>query len=132
MQTFDFRLNVVSDSSLSILAVISGFIAPVFSPLGFGSWQVTTSLMTGFLAKESVVSTLEVLFTGGITSVMSPLCAASLLTFCLLYTPCIAAITSVKRELGVKWAVGMVAWQCAIAWILALAVRLVGMIFGAV
>lgn len=132
LQTFDFRLNVVSDSSLSILAVISGFIAPVFSPLGFGSWQVTTSLMTGFLAKESVVSTLEVLFTGGITSVMSPLCAASLLTFCLLYTPCIAAITSVKRELGVKWAVGMVAWQCAIAWILALAVRLVGMIFGAV
>lgn len=132
LQTFDFRLNVVSDSSLSILAVIAGFIAPVFSPLGFGTWQFTTSLMTGFLAKESVVSTLKVLFAGEIASVMTPLSAASLLTFCLLYTPCIAAITSVKRELGVKWALGMIGWQCAIAWIFALAVRLVGMLFGAV
>ena len=88
-------------------------------PIGLGDWRICTSLISGIMAKESVVSTMEILFTGGITSVLSSRAAASLLVFSLLYSPCIAAIASVKRELGTKWAVGMVAWQCVIAWICA-------------
>ena len=107
-------------------------IAPVFTPLGFGDWRISTALITGFMAKESVVSTLSVLFgdTSALLGTITPLAAASLLVFCLLYTPCVAAIAAVRRELGRKWAWGMVGLQCAIAWLCALAVRLVGSLFG--
>lgn len=131
LQTFNLRLNVVTDPKDSILAVISGFIAPVLSPLGFGDWRISTALISGFMAKESVVSTLTVLF-GSVESlytVLTPLTAMSLLVFCLLYTPCVAAVTSVKRELGTKWAIGVVVEQCAFAWIAAFAVKLVGGLF---
>lgn len=127
LQTFDTRLNVVSDSQDSLLAMLAGVIAPVFEPLGFGDWRISTALITGFMAKESVVATLTVLTDGiGITSLLTPLAAAALLVFCLLYTPCVAAISSIKRELGGKWAVLVVFLQCAIAWICALAVYLIG------
>ncbi len=131
LQTFDLQFNMVEDSKDSILAMAAGWIAPIFKPLGFGSWQICTALIAGFMAKESVVSTLSVLFAGvSLTSVLSPLSAASLLVFCLLYTPCVAAIASIKRELGGKWAVGVVLGQCAIAWICALLVRVIGMMIG--
>lgn len=131
LQTFDTRLNVVTDSKDSILAVVAGWIAPIFKPLGFGDWRVSTALITGFMAKESVVATLNVLFgsTDILLAAITPLAAASLLAFCLLYTPCVAAIASVKRELGWKWAVFVVFTQCAIAWGAAFIVRCVGMIF---
>lgn len=132
LQTFDFHLNIVADSQDSMLAAAAGVIAPVLKPLGFGDWRMSTALITGFMAKESVVSTLNVLFgtTEMLFTVITPLAAASLLVFCLLYTPCVAAIASVKRELGWKWAVGVVAGQCAIAWIAAFIVRLIGLAFG--
>ena len=132
LQSFDFRLNPAGDSHSSILAAISGLLVPLFIPLGLGDWRIVTSLISGFMAKESVVSVLEVLFgaEGGIAAVISPSAAASLLVFCLLYTPCIAAIASVRRELGIKWAVSVVVWQCAIAWAAALAVRLIALAFG--
>lgn len=130
LQSFDMHLNMVSDSSDSILAVVSGLLRPVFAPLGLGDWRICTSLITGFMAKESVVSTLEVLFGGNIATMLTPLAAASLLVFSLLYTPCVAAIASVKRELGGKWAVGVVVWQCVVAWAAALIVRLIGMMLG--
>ena len=132
LQTFDFRLNIVSDSHDSMLAVISGFIAPIFMPLGFGDWRISTSLIAGFMAKESVVSTLTVLLGGteGIVTAITPLAAASLLVFCLLYTPCVAAIASIKRELGGKWALGIVVWQCAVAWAAAFVIRLIGLAIG--
>ncbi|MBR1990224.1 MAG: ferrous iron transport protein B [Firmicutes bacterium] len=132
LQTFDFGLNVVTDSHNSMLAVIAGFIAPVFAPLGFGDWRISTSLIAGFMAKESVVSTLSVLFgtTESLLSALSPLAAASLLVFCLLYTPCVAAVAAVKRELGGKWALGIVIWQCAVAWIVAMIVRIIGLAIG--
>lgn len=131
LQTFGTHLNIVTDSQDSILAVVAGAIAPVFAPLGFGDWRISTALITGFMAKESVVSTLSVLFgsTAALTEVLNPLAAASLLAFCLLYTPCVAAVASIKRELGSRWAVGVVIGQCVIAWIMAFAVRLVGMMF---
>lgn len=130
LQSFNLHLNMVEDSSDSILAMISGILIPLFKPLGLGDWRICTSLISGFMAKESVVSTLEVLFGGSIASALTPLAAASLLVFSLLYTPCVAAIASVKRELGGKWAVGLVFWQCIVAWIMAFVVRLVGMLFG--
>ena len=130
LQTFDGHLNIVSDSQESILATVASVIAPVFAPMGFGDWRISTALITGFMAKESVVSTLSVLF--GQTSVLlgciTPVSAASLLVFCLLYTPCVAAIASIKRELGSKWAVGVVIGQCVIAWVSAFVVYLVGSI----
>lgn len=132
LQTFDIRLNVVEDSQNSMLAIVAGWIAPVFSPLGFGDWRISTALITGFMAKESVVSTLSILF-GGTESLLftiSPLAAASLLVFCLLYTPCVAAVASIKRELGGKWAVCVVIMQCAIAWVAAFAIRLIGLLMG--
>ena len=132
LQTFDFRLNVVTDSKDSILAMAASLIAPVLAPLGLGDWRISTALITGFMAKESVVSTLLVLL--GTKDVLyhaiTPLATASLLVFCLLYTPCVAAIASVKRELGRKWAVGVVIGQCIIAWIAAFIVRLIGLLFG--
>lgn len=131
LQTFDFRLNIVSDSSDSILAKIAGFISPIFAPLGFGDWRISTALIAGFMAKESVVSTLTVLVgASGITYLLAPSATVSLLIFCLLYTPCIAAIAAVKRELGGKWAVSVVVLQCAIAWICAFAVRTVCVLVG--
>lgn len=123
LQSFDLHLNMVSDSADSILAAVSGVLVPIFAPIGLGDWRVCTALISGFMAKESVVSTLQVLFGAGITSALTPLSAASLLVFSLLYTPCVAAIASVKRELGTKWAVDMVIWQCVIAWFAALAVH---------
>ena len=126
LQTFDLRFNIVSDSKDSILAVIAGWIAPIFAPLGFGDWRISTALITGFMAKESVVSTLTVLFgsSTALTTLLTPLSAVSLLVFCLLYTPCVAAIASVKRELGGKWAAGVVIGQCVIAWLMA------GLVYG--
>lgn len=128
LQTFDLHMNMVADSQDSILAVIAGLIAPVFAPLGFGDWRISTALISGFIAKESVVSTLSVLFgtTGALLAAVSPLAAASLLVFCLLYTPCVAAIASIRRELGNRWAVVIVLLQCGIAWLCAFVVRLVG------
>ena len=128
LQTFDLHLNIVTDSKDSILAMISGLAAPLMHPMGLGDWRITTALITGFLAKESVVSTLSILFgkTSILVSSITPLSAASLLVFCLLYTPCIAAIASIKRELGGKWALAVVLLQCAIAWIAAYVVYLVG------
>ena len=130
LQTFDLHLTQVTDSQNSILAHVAGVIAPIFKPMGFGDWRISTALITGFLAKESVVSTLSILFggTGALLNVLTPLAAVSLLTFCLLYTPCVAAIASIKRELGGKWAVAVVILQCVIAWIAAFAVHTVGML----
>ena len=134
LQTFDTHLNVTEDSQASILAVISGWLTPLLVPVGLGDWRIATSLIAGFMAKESVVSTLSVLFgsTEGVLAALSPVAAASLLVFSLLYTPCVAAVAAVKRELGSKWAVGVVIGQCAIAWIGALVVRLIGMMLGLV
>jgi ferrous iron transport protein B len=126
LQNFDLHLNMVSDSANSILATISGLLVPLFRPIGLGDWRICTSLISGFLAKESVVSTLEILYVEGVTSVMTPLMAAGLLVFSLLYTPCVATVAAVRRELGMKWAVSLVLWQCAIAWVAALIVRLIG------
>ena len=119
LQSFDLQLNMVSDSADSILARISGILVPLFAPLGLGDWRICTALISGFMAKESVVSTLEVLFGGTIGSLLSPLSAGSLLVFSLLYTPCVAAVASVRRELGGKWAAGLALWQCLIAWVVA-------------
>lgn len=133
LQTFDLRLNIVADSKDSILAVVAGWIAPVFAPLGFGDWRISTALITGFMAKESVVSTLSVLFgsTAALTALLTPLSAMSLLVFCLLYTPCVAAVAAVKRELGGGWALGVALGQCAVAWLAAGAVQFFGMLLGA-
>ena len=134
LQSFDLRFNLVTDSSTSIMAMIAGFIAPVMKPLGLDDWRITTSLISGFMAKESVVSVLEVLFSaeGGITSVLGTIEAGTLLVFSLLYTPCVAAIASVKRELGWRWAAGVVVWQCILAWIVSLLFRLILMLIGGV
>lgn len=123
LTTFSLHLNMVTESKDSILAGIAGVIAPVFAPLGFGDWRISTALITGFIAKESVVSTLSILFgtTTALTSLISTKAAAALLVFCLLYTPCVAAIASIRRELGQKWAIGVVILQCAIAWLCAFA-----------
>lgn len=130
LQSFNWHFNMVSDSSESILAAVAGFIAPVFAPLGLGDWRVVTSLISGFMAKESVVSTLEILFGSSVSTAFTTLSAVSLLVFSLLYTPCVAAISSIRRELGHKWAVLVVVWQCAIAWIAAFLVRMIGMLIG--
>lgn len=121
LQSFDLHFNLTADSQNSILAVVAGLIAPVFAPLGFGDWRISTALISGFMAKESVVSTLSVL-TGSmdvIHKILTPASALSLLIFCLLYTPCVAAVSSVKRELGSKWALVVVFGQCVVAWIMA-------------
>ena len=129
LQTFDLRINVVADSKDSILAMLAGLISPVFKPIGLGDWRITTALITGVMAKESVVSTMQILFTGSVASVLSAASAMSLLVFSLLYTPCVAAIASVKRELGVRWAAIMVVWQCLVAWIAAFAAYLIMGVF---
>jgi ferrous iron transport protein B len=128
LQTFNTHLSIVTDSKDSILAMLASVVAPIFKPMGFGDWRISTALITGFMAKESVVSTLSILFgnTAALLDSITPLSAASLLAFCLLYTPCVAAIASIKRELGSKWAAGVVIGQCVIAWLAALVVYLVG------
>ena len=131
LKSFDIHFNLVKDSHESILALISGWLAPLLRPVGLGDWRICTSLISGFMAKESVVSVMEVLFTStGVETVLPPLAAASMLVFSLLYTPCVAAVAAIRRELGRGWAVGVVLWQCGIAWIAALLVRLVGLLFG--
>ncbi len=131
LKSFDFRFNLVANSHDSILAAVSGLLAPLFIPVGLGDWRIVTSLISGFMAKESVVSVMEILFAGqGVGAAISSLTAASLLVFSLLYTPCVAAIASIKRELGGKWAVYVVLWQCFVAWIAALVVRLIGLALG--
>ncbi len=129
LQSFDFRFNLVFDSHNSILAMIAGVVAPLFRPIGLGDWRIVTSLVSGFMAKESVVSIMEVLFAEGVNAI-GPLAAASMLVFSLLYTPCVAAIASIKREMGGKWAFYVVLWQCGIAWIMAWLVRMIGLLLG--
>ena len=130
LQNFDLQLSLTADPQQSILARIAGDIAPLFGPLGFADWRVSTALITGFMAKESVVSTLLILFgsTAALTAALTPAQAAPLLVFCLLYTPCIAAVAAVKRELGGKWATIMVVNQCLVAWLCAFLVRLVAVL----
>ncbi|MGI6001684.1 ferrous iron transport protein B [Lachnoclostridium sp. An131] len=130
LQTFDLHLSIVSDSRDSLLAMAAGVIAPIFAPMGFGDWRVSTALISGFMAKESVVATLSVLFgsTEALVAAITPAAAASLLAFCLLYTPCVAAIAAIKRELGGKWAAGVAVMQCVVAWIAAFVVYQLGML----
>ena len=132
LKSFSFRFDLVEDSHDSILAAAAGLLEPLFRPLGLGDWRVVTALITGFMAKESVVSVLEVTFgaAGGVAAVLSSLSAAVLLVFSLLYTPCVAAVASVKRELGRRWAWQVVLGQCLVAWLAALAVRLIGLALG--
>ena len=121
LQTFDFGFNIVSDSKDSILACLAGFISPIFAPIGLNDWRIVTALIAGFMAKESVVSSLEVLTAGvGITAVLSPASAVSMLVFCLLYTPCVAAVAAIKRELGGGFAAVIITGQCLLAWLVAL------------
>jgi ferrous iron transport protein B len=132
LQSFTLRLSFTPDPSVSMLAAIAGVAAPLFAPLGFGDWRVATAHIVGFLAKETVVSTCQVLF-GSVSQMVgaiTPLAAAGLLVFCLLYTPCVAAIAAIRRELGNKWALGIMAFQCVVAWLCAFVVRLVGMALG--
>ncbi len=124
LQSFNFSFNLVSDSSESIMAMIAGIIAPILKPLGLGDWRIVTALISGFMAKESVVATIEILYAGGVTSALSALDALTLLVFSLLYTPCVAAVASIKREMGFKWSVFVVVWQCVIAFVVALLVRI--------
>lgn len=125
LQSFDIRLNLVSDSGESILAMIAGFIAPIFKPIGLGDWRIVTALISGFMAKESVVSSLQVLLGGneGVTRFMTTGMAASMLVFSLLYTPCVAAISAIRKEMGRRWALCVVIWQCLIAWVMAFIVN---------
>ena len=119
LQSFDPHFNFVTDSSNSMMAIVAGAIAPIFRPLDMGDWRIVTSLISGFMAKESLVSTMQILFGGTIATAIAPITAATMLVFCLLYTPCVAAIASIRRELGGKWALGVVFFQCAIAWVVA-------------
>ena len=130
LQSFDIRLNMVTDSQNSILAMVAGLLVPVFVPAGLGDWRVVTALISGFMAKESVVSTLEILFGGGVGSAISTSTAAALLVFSLLYSPCVAAVASIRRELGGKWAAGVALWQCVLAWAAAVITTLICHMFG--
>ena len=130
LQSFDFRFNMVSDAQNSMLAAIAGVLAPVFKPVGLGDWRIVTALISGFMAKESVVATMNVLFAGGVAAALSSLAAASMLVFSLLYTPCVAAVAAIRRELGSGWALYVVLCQCAIAWVVAFIVRLIGLALG--
>ena len=130
LQSFNFRFNLVSDPRESILAAAASLFVPVLRPAGLGDWRIVTALVSGFMAKESVVATMNVLFAGGITAAIGNLTAACMLIFSLLYTPCVAAIASIRRELGTPWAVGVVLWQCGLAWLASLLVRLIGLALG--
>ena len=126
LQHFDLRFNMTDDPHSSILATVSGLLVPIMSPVGLGDWRICTSLITGFIAKESVVATMEILFPAGLEGVMSTLSGLCILVFSLIYTPCVAAIAAVRRELGGKWAIGIVLIQCAVAWAVTLIVHLIG------
>ena len=126
LQSFDLHLTFTEDSSQSILAHIAGLLEPLMRPIGLGDWRICTSLISGVMAKESVVSTMEILFEGSAASALTTRAAASMLVFSLLYSPCVAAIASVKRELGKKWAAALVLWQCAVAWLCAFVVYIIG------
>lgn len=128
LQSFDFQMNMVASSEDSMLAMVAGLLAPLFKPIGLGDWKICTALISGFMAKESVVSTLEILFMGNVGTAMTALSAASLLVFSLLYTPCVAAVASIRRELGSRWAIGVVIWQCVLAWLAAGIVYWVGLL----
>ncbi|MBO5556107.1 MAG: ferrous iron transport protein B [Oscillospiraceae bacterium] len=130
LQSFDAHFNLVTDPQQSILARTAGLLVPLFRPLGLGDWRICTALISGFLAKESVVSSLKVLFGAQVASALSPLTAVSLLVFSLLYTPCVAAVAAIRRELGGKWAAGVVLWQCMVAWVASLLVILIGSLLG--
>ena len=125
LKSFDMHLTFTEDSSTSIMALAAGFIAPLFEPLGLADWRVVTSLISGFMAKESVVATMEILFKDGISQALDTASATALMVFSLLYTPCVAAIASIRRELGRGWALGVVIWQCAIAWVVALLFKII-------
>ena len=129
LKSFNLRFDLVEDSHSSILAMIAGWIAPLLAPLGLGDWRISTSLVAGFMAKESVVATMEILFAEGIAAVISPETAVCLMVFSLIYTPCVAAIASIRREMGHKWAIGVVLWQCIVAWVVTLIVHLIGKVF---
>ena len=130
LNSFDLHFNLVENQQNSILAIVAGWLAPIMRPLGLGDWRICTSLISGFMAKESVVSTLQILFGENVAAVMSTAAAASLLVFSLLYTPCVAAIASIKREMGSKWAIGVVIWQCAVAWGAGTVIYLIARVFG--
>jgi ferrous iron transport protein B len=123
LQRFDIHMNLVDSSSDSIMALLAGLFVPLFRPLGLGDWRIVTSLICGFMAKESVVATLEVSFGASVRSVLNTVSAAAMLVFSLLYTPCVAAVAAIRRELGNKWALGVVLWQCLIAWLMAFLVK---------
>ena len=125
LKTFDTSFSMVTDEKDSILAMVAGWIAPIMAPLGLGDWRICTALISGFMAKESVVSSLIVLFGDSVSQAIGSAAAAALLVFSLLYTPCVAAIASIRREMGSKWAVGVVIWQCVVAWIVGLAFYLI-------
>ncbi|MBR6918033.1 MAG: ferrous iron transport protein B, partial [Clostridia bacterium] len=128
LSSFDPRFNMVSDPQDSILSRIAGFLSPLMRPIGLGDWRIGTSLISGFIAKESVVSTMQMLFADGVENALTTLSAVCLMTFSLLYTPCVAAVASIRREMGVKWSIGVVLWQCAIAWIITSLVHLAGIL----
>ena len=125
LQSFDFGLHMVANQQESMLAVIAGYIAPLLSPIGLGDWRIATSLISGFMAKESVVATLGILFGQSVSTAISSASAASLLVFSLLYTPCVAAIASIRREMGGRWAFLVVIWQCVIAWLVSFIVYMI-------
>ena len=130
MKSFDFHFNLVSNSQDSILAVIAGVLVPLMRPIGLGDWRICTSLISGFMAKESVVATMQLLFGQKIGEILTTVSAAALLVFSLLYTPCVAAVASIRRELGSRWALFVVVWQCVIAWAVTLIVRFVLILMG--
>jgi len=128
LKNFNIHFQIVPDQKDSILALVAGWISPVLAPLGLGDWRIVTSLISGFMAKESVVSTLQILFPSGVDSILTPLTTVSLLVFSLLYTPCVAAVAAIKRELGRLTAAAVVIWQCVIAWIAAFIIHLIGIL----
>ncbi len=130
LTSFDMHMNLTENKEESILAAVAGVIAPIFKPIGLGDWKICVALVSGFMAKEGVVSMLEVLYKGGVGTAMTAVSAASLIVFSLLYTPCVAAVAAIKREMGRKWAVTVVVWQCLVAWVFALIVNLIGTAIG--
>jgi ferrous iron transport protein B len=129
LSSFNFRFNLTENAQESMLAAVAGVLVPVMKPIGLGDWRIVTSLVSGFMAKESVVSVMETLFGGGVTAI-GALSGASMLVFSLLYTPCVAAVAAIRRELGGRWALGVVLWQCGIAWVAAWIVRMICMACG--
>ncbi|HAE53046.1 MAG TPA: ferrous iron transporter B, partial [Ruminococcus sp.] len=130
LTSFDMHMNLTENKEESILAAVAGVIAPIFKPIGLGDWKICVALVSGFMAKEGVVSMLGVLYKGGVGTAMTAVSAASLIVFSLLYTPCVAAVAAIKREMGRKWAVTVVVWQCLVAWVFALIVNLIGTAIG--